>query len=393
MVDRKTGQSGHRPDDGPLPDLENPIDFDDPEAVEAELRRRELEEIARNFNPQRPLYPERHKVSQSVKKPLNRKGPANDGQDHSSRQSYQSDPRYKQFYDQVKKRPAANDYDAEVQPMSLDELEKAGWDGTPRPWDSTQGSAQPQPAPAPAPPRARTATIRNHPAQVQPPDVADAYEPGTIFSFDDGSVAIYKDAVSGKDYALFYFLEPHGVLAARGIFLEQYERTKIGKIPVPLLENMRANQRWDYDAIVFHLDSYELAQHVRRLGSPHAVTHTAHTRRAAPATASPTIAPQQPAPIAPEVETQPEVSPEPPAAAPREMLERGRVLKINVGGRIWESVYWTKDEIGPIVAHDTNKEWALMHLDLTRFKDALEYGDLLEPHDLGEIERSLARKV
>jgi hypothetical protein len=67
------------------------------------------------------------------------------------------------------------------------------------------------------------------------------------------------------------------------------------------------------------------------------------------------------------------------------------MLKLNVGGRIWESVYWTSDEIGPIVAHDTNREWALMHLDLSRFGDAIEYGELLNATRLAEIGKSLSR--
>jgi hypothetical protein len=33
-----------------------------------------------------------------------------------------------------------------------------------------------------------------------------------------------------------------------------------------------------------------------------------------------------------------------------------------------------------------------MHLDLSRFKDAMEFGDLLEPGQLSEIEASLARQ-
>ena len=57
---------------------------------------------------------------------------------------------------------------------------------------------------------------------------------------------------------------------------------------------------------------------------------------------------------------------------------------------MWESVYWTTDEIGPIVAHNTNRDWSLMHLSLARFKDSLEYGELLAPEKLSEIEQSLA---
>jgi hypothetical protein len=95
----------------------------------------------------------------------------------------------------------------------------------------------------------------------------------------------------------------------------------------------------------------------------------------------------------PEPEPEPLLPPPPPVpAVPRDPLERGRVIKINVGGRMWESVYWTSDEIGPIVAHDTNRQWALMHLDLSRFRDAIEYGEVLNARRLDEIGKSLAHQ-
>jgi hypothetical protein len=59
---------------------------------------------------------------------------------------------------------------------------------------------------------------------------------------------------------------------------------------------------------------------------------------------------------------------------------------------VWEAVYWTSDELGPILAHDTNREWSLIHMDLSRFKDAIEYGELLSEEELEEIEQSLARQ-
>ena len=217
-------------------------------------------------------------------------------------------------------------------------------------------------------------------------------EPGAIVQFDDNSIAIFKDAVSGKDYALFYFLEPDMTLAPRGIFLEQYGMTVIGTLPTEAMAEMTTARQWDRDQIIFHLTKFEYAQAIRQL----LLGNAGHgPSGAAGAPPQPKIPPHQPSPVRPD-------QPAPTAAAPpqqgnfqtgdaADMLERGRQLRINVGGRMWESIYWTSDEIGPIVAHNTNREWALMHLDLARFKDAIEYGDVLLEADLRAIAESVAR--
>ena len=218
--------------------------------------------------------------------------------------------------------------------------------------------------------------------------------PGAIVQFDDNSIAIFKDAVSGKDYALFYFLEPDMTLAPRGIFLEQYEMTVIGTLPASTMTEMTTARQWDRDQIVFHLTKFEHAQAIRQLllgnagngpsaaagGPPQAKALQPHPSPAAQASvpsSTPTAAPSQ------QTNFQ--------TGDAADMLERGRQLRINVGGRMWESIYWTSDEIGPIVAHNTNREWALMHLDLARFKDAIEYGDVLSEADLRAIAESVAR--
>lgn len=223
--------------------------------------------------------------------------------------------------------------------------------------------------------------------------------PGSIVQFDDNSIAVFKDAVSGKDYALFYFLEPDMTLAPRGIFIEQYEMTPIGLLSAPVLQDMAATRRWDRDVVVFHLSSFEYAQAIRQLlmgnaGSGPAEAVSPSARQAAP----PVAAPRAQAPVPAREETS--ASAEPPAAAEfvpaseggAKMLERGRQLRINVGGRVWESIYWTSDEIGPIVAHHTNREWALMHLDLGRFGDAIEYGPVMTERELKAIAKSLAKQ-
>jgi hypothetical protein len=297
------------------------------------------------------------------------------------RKSYQHDPRYKAFYKRLRQESdeEISNYEVEPEATTLEELERQGWDGTIK----TPAAAKTPPAARPSVSPPPLATAPNPPQRPQAPQVlrtetsnganSSALQSGDLLRLDDDSIGIYKDAVSGKDYALLYFLEPNGILAPRGIFLEQYETQRIGKIPENIFEQMRMTGRWDRDAVIFHLEKFEFAPFVRRVENR---TPADQVRRSSTGNSRPAITSgRQPTPVPVE----------------RDPLERGRVIRINVAGKVWESVYWTKDEIGAIVAHDTNREWSLMHLDLSRFKDSIEYGELLDPEKLSEIEQSLSR--
>lgn len=382
------------------------IDLQDPQAIETALRKLEYERIKREFKPRVPLYGMR--VGEGEEMAKDKEAPKTPPSDNSSarekrRRSYQEDPRYRAFYERLKNRQQqeSSKYDEPPEFSSLEELEQTGWDGTPRPWEqkrktsaSPSGTTVPRPTTPPPP---------LHDEK----EAADELVPGTILRFDDGSIAIYKDAVSGKDYALFYFLEPNGVLVPQGIFLDQYERQRLGLLPPDLFEAMIRMRRWDRDAVIYHLDRFEYAGHIRAIAAAQPMRveggdeppPTAPPRpvsrppRASSAVESPSVS--TPAYVAPEAESEPVPPPsvELPPPPPRTLLERGRVIRIVVGpGKVWEAVYWTSDELGPIVAHNTNREWSLMHLDLARFKDAIEYGDLLSDEELKEIENSLARQ-
>lgn len=200
----------------------------------------------------------------------------------------------------------------------------------------------------------------------------DELKPGAILNFDDGSLAIFKDAVSGKDYALFYFLEPNFGLSPRGIFLEQYEYRCIGQMPLHLFEEMKSTNRWNRDVVVFHLYEWEFVQLIPQSGA--VVSSQVGRPATEPGITRPAAAPAR----------------VPDSQDARKILpERGQILKINVAGRVWEAVYWAKDEMGHVVAHSTNKNWALMHLDLTRFADSMELGELKSPAEIEEIQRHL----
>lgn len=359
--------------------LKNQIDYESPEEVEAEIRRRENARIARDFKPRNQLYtPGRQ---QHVSRPED---------ETVQRKSYQQDPRYREYYERLRQNRGGSDnptapYDDDVEAVSMDDLERSGYEAQLRSRPGAQAPAPQRPATRPgvSPTRESTQGTSRAVATPSAPVVKD-FVPGSIVRLDDGSVAIYKDAVSGKDYALLYFLEPDTTIAPRGIFLEQYDAQRIGHMPEPLFAEMRDTGRWDRDAVIFHLEKYEYAGFVRHVA--------AHQEGRTPRAGARHATPLRNRELPPEETQQPEPEIEQ-RSEPKNMFERGRVIKINVGGKVWESVYWTKDEMGPIVAHNTHKEWSLMHLDLERFKDSMEFGDLLPGHKILEIERSIAKAV
>lgn len=367
------------------PDLNNP-------ATEEEMRRAiEQRRIAREFRPHRPLY-------------------AKNGDDSTgglSKASYQQRPEYQEEVEERRRRARpADKYDDEVIPVPLEELEKSGWDGTlqprtvvpsrPAPVKAKEPEPEEEEIPPPAP--RRPAPAPQAPVQSAPPapaeedqqpyllekpkpprrrpdytplpsDMLEDLQPGVILRFDDGSIAVFKDTVPGKPYSLFYFLEPSGRVSPKGIVVQQYDTLKIGQFPRSLFERLMQSGQWDRDALVFHLDNYHHVDFVRTLAG----------------------AWKAPEPQSPSSSTNVHVTPArgTMSVAP-DSLVRGRILRLRFSGNLWEAIYWTRDEIGPIVAHNTSGEWCLMHLDLSRFKDSLEYHEILTEEMLAEIEASLA---
>lgn len=210
--------------------------------------------------------------------------------------------------------------------------------------------------------------------------------PGAIVRFDDGSIGVYKDAVSGRDYALFYFFEPDGQFMPQGVFLQCYQAKVIGNLPEKYFAALRDDSEWNRDVLVFHLSDYE---HVKLLDGLSA--HEERKPKNTTPVRTPTVNAEpetRETPKPPVENQQAETKPEKPAAqpAPRaaepepgpDELVKGRRFEINFGGRKWEAVFWMEDAEGAIVAHSTHGDWSLMRLDLSRFKDSLVLGDVVD---------------
>ena len=221
--------------------------------------------------------------------------------------------------------------------------------------------------------------------------------PGAIVRFDDQSIGIYKDAVSGRDYALFYFLQPDGQFAPEGVFLQEYQARVIGNLPENYFSQLRDSATWNRDVIVFHLSDFEcvkfldeIRDHEDREPRGGIPARTASVTPA-PASHSSDARPESPQPSQPEPAPRPSPSPTPAAGTPgNEGLVQGRRFHIRFGGKMWEAVFWLSDEQGAIVAHSTHGDWSLMRLDLDRFKDSLELGEMVDDATRTAISNAVA---
>ena len=72
-----------------------------------------------------------------------------------------------------------------------------------------------------------------------------------------------------------------------------------------------------------------------------------------------------------------------------ELISREEFDDIRFGNNVWDAIYWGKDDQGHVVAHQTNNQWALMHLDLDRFGNGVQVDPNPDLALVEQIEKSL----
>lgn len=232
----------------------------------------------------------------------------------------------------------------------------------------------PPPVPTPMTPPAGGAPSRHSQSAVPrlsprssstplPSDIqSGSYPVGTILLFEDETIGIFKSVQKDKDYELIYLLQPDGRVAPQGMALFSYEVRAIGELPPEFVDRMGRTNRWERDVIVFHLSHFDYCALI-----PHPAGMDSRVTSGSGV---------------------PKISL---AALESPQLERGRFIRVSFGkGQEWHAVYWGEDELGTIVAHDTNRKWTLMHLDLKRFQDSLVIGEMAAPEVKAAISRDVA---
>lgn len=191
----------------------------------------------------------------------------------------------------------------------------------------------------------------------------DLFDIGAIILLEDGSVGVYKGSIPGKEYHLLYHLLPDGNVRPEGLYIYGYQAERLGCVPAGIMDEIQKKMKWDREQLISHLDSPDKAELIPFLSEK-------------------------------KKETEPVASVQEEAPRKKEdLLERGRKLKVKIGDRGWEAVYWGSDELGQIVAHNTHQDWTLMHLNLGRFGESLELGEKLSPEEIKEINEVISENI
>jgi hypothetical protein len=239
----------------------------------------------------------------------------------------------------------------------------------------------------PTPPRSntdtRTGLARDTSDWVRRVDFYDAsgnFLPGTILVFEDGLVGVFKEKNARKEYEIIYQLAPTGKAIPQGLPLNSYTVEPIGRLTTQLLETLCNTGRWERDLIIFHLLKYKDRVHIPAITdiSPDSepISQSEHLSQ---------VSIQR---LPAEMFRSDFKGDEPEKPA----LVRGREMTIEFGpSQRWKAVYWGKDEMGHVVAHNTHDEWTLMHLDLNRFRDSVVFGNVVGNETIRQMERDFSR--
>jgi hypothetical protein len=241
------------------------------------------------------------------------------------------------------------------------------------------GLERPEHTAAPEPPSRETKqdTVKEEPkpppeSEKKPLEITTStYEPGTILKLENGSVGVFKESLPDKEYDVIYYLLPDGKIEPRGVSLFSYSSERIGKLPNEYFSRMESLMRWERDLLVFHLDSYDFSKLIPRTQPAQEET------------------PRQPQPSSRTPLRGISTPPQPRRAKRRSSLERGRKIKVLMGNRSWEAIYWASEDDNAILAHKAMNGWELTRVDLKRFENSLELGDYLSSREVREIEESL----
>ncbi len=222
---------------------------------------------------------------------------------------------------------------------------------------------------------AGTATVGEWIREVDFRDEEGNFIPGTILVLEDGTMVIYKESNTAKEYDIVYVLKESGRAVPQGMPLANYEVEPVGRLSAGCLDQLVSGGKWERDMIVFHLVKYKDRSHIpdiTNIEGPIPGTSSDAT------VSSWMIRKPDPVDLHAPAEEKP-------------ALTRGRQMVIKFGpNQKWDAVYWGKDELGHVVAHNTHDKWSLMHLDLNRFKDSLTFGDIVAPGVLAKMEKDFS---
>lgn len=237
----------------------------------------------------------------------------------------------------------------------------------------------------PAEPAESVSVVRMRSSMEAPAPSRPLPSSGAIVLLRSGKVGVFHKSSQPEDqkFDALLMLNPDGTLSPESAnILADGDWRAIGQIPPDHLPHLAATLSWNRNHIVFHLESIDCSQHIPRINPsaprPRPAVQTESTRNA-----------EWPNPS--------EDEPKPAAVSNPEdsifdRLRRGQRFTVAFSkDRTWDAVFWCQDNEGSVVAYKTGPEWALIRMDLTRFKDSLVLSNMLSEFQISEIDASLLR--
>ncbi len=189
---------------------------------------------------------------------------------------------------------------------------------------------------------------------------------GTILSIEDMGLGIYKEKIPQKNYDVIYILLEDRV-SPQGLFLSMYRREVAGKLPSHIFKKIKETLKWSREDIEPFLNDEKYKELLPQPKESVKIVKSASE--------------------IPEIKENGEVTQE-----NIKYIPHGQELIFEIGNqKKWKAVYWMKDELGYVVAHNTNGNWQLMHIDLLKFikMKMVKFGKILSPEILQKIKNQV----
>jgi hypothetical protein len=243
-----------------------------------------------------------------------------------------------------------------------------------------------------------------------------AWQPGMILSINDRTLAVYKKPIAGSDVHLVALLCPNGFVKSQGISLEGLKVEEIGSLAGEWFKQFETQTRWERDLIVFHCYRYEDTFRIpvlnmvaatesrgpesgsdfgeKAVGSVNESTDEPGRNVALDDPKTEETRDEESSVQSEDLKAGADIKHEPEPAEPEDpllSLKRGQRIQIKMGVNLWDAVFWGCDARGMVVAHQTNGQWSLMHLELQRYRDSIKIDPNIDESLVGDIQDSVTK--
>ena len=223
-----------------------------------------------------------------------------------------------------------------------------------------------------APPKSSGRAKLKRPAAAE--EDSGRFPKGAILCLDGEELFVYRRPVAGETYDMAYSLLATGEVKIESVQLGERKVEVLGQLSSADLKNLQEEMHWSHGLIAGNCECPEARE---RIPSPGASITRA---RPSPRSRSAPTRPQRRAPNGESMamvnglmaqEGAARVVDDSKLPQTKVSIRRGQMVTLQINGQKWEAVYWGKDKKGTVVAHRTHNHWALMHLDLARYKNSI----------------------